>query len=76
MEAGIAKVEAGVEYLQREVGGLKSDVRELRADMRDLRGEVRDTRELTLRLFRLTRGGLMATTLGLAGLRARGFHWL
>jgi len=36
---------------------------------------VRDTREVTLRLFPLTWGGLMATTLGLAGLMARGFHW-
>lgn len=36
---------------------------------------VRDTRAVTLRLFPLTWGGLMATTLGLAGLMARGFHW-
>lgn len=62
MEARVAKLEAVAESIQRDIGDLKADVREIRRDMRTD--------------FRLLFGALIAVSLGLAGLMAKGFHWL
>ena len=62
LEARIAKVEAAVEHIQRDLSEVKTDIRELRKD--------------TNRDFRILFGALIAVALGLAGLMAKGFHWL
>ena len=62
MEARVAKLESSVEYIQRDIGEIKTDIKEIRADMRSD--------------FRLLFGATIVTTLGLAGLMAKGFGWV
>lgn len=62
MEARVAKLEAAVEYIQRDLGEIKIDVREIKGDAKTD--------------FRLIFGALIFVALGLAGLMARGFHWI
>lgn len=62
MEARVAKLESTVEHILREVTDIKTDLRGLRSDQR---GD-----------FRLLFGALIAATLGLAGIIAKGFQWL
>jgi hypothetical protein len=62
MEARIAKLEADVGHVQRDIGDIKTDIREIRNTL------VTD--------FRLLFGALIVATLGLAGVMAKGFHWL
>jgi hypothetical protein len=62
MEARIAKLEAHVEHIQRDIGEIKTDLRDIR---RALETD-----------FRLIFGALIAASLGLAGVMAKGFHWL
>lgn len=62
MEARVAKLEATVEHIQRDISDIKQDVREIRSSISTD--------------FRLTWGGLIALALGMAGLMAKGFHWL
>jgi hypothetical protein len=66
MEARIAKLEAGQDYIQRDVNDLKDDVRAIR-------GEINGIRTTD---FRLLFGAIIALAIGLAGLMARGFHWI
>jgi hypothetical protein len=62
MEARVAKLEAGVEHLQ-------SDLKDVKSDVRDMRKEARED-------FRILFGAIIVATIGLAGLLAKGFHWL
>ena len=62
MEARVAKLEAHIEHIQRDLNDIKSDVREIKRDARTD--------------FRLLFGALIFVALGLAGLMARGFHWI
>ena len=62
MEARVARLEASVSHIERGMSEVKSDLREIK---RDQRGD-----------FRLTWGALIALGMGLAGLMAKGFHWL
>lgn len=62
MEARVAKLEAAAEHIQ-------SDVRDVKADVRELRVNARTD-------FFITWGGMIAGFLGIAGLIAKGFHWL
>lgn len=62
MEARVAKLEAGVQHLERDVSDIKVELRALRADQRTD--------------FRTTWVGIIAMGLGLAGLMAKGFHWI
>ena len=66
MQARVTKLEAAVDYIQR-------DVKELREDVRTMRGEIHSIRTTD---FRLVFGAIIAVALGLAGLMAKGFHWL
>ena len=66
MEARVAKLEAAMEYVQRDIGELKSEVREIRKDITGIRTTD----------FRILFGAIIAVALGLAGLMAKGFHWL
>ncbi|MGE0383450.1 MAG: hypothetical protein AB7Q97_01890 [Gammaproteobacteria bacterium] len=62
MEARIARLESDVEFIKRDIGEIKTDVRELRREVRED--------------FRVLAGIITFVALGLAGLMARGFHWL
>lgn len=62
MQARVAKLESDVDYIKKSIGEIKDDVREIKRDARTD--------------FRLTFGALIAVALGLAGLMAKGFHWL
>lgn len=69
MEASIAKLEVRTEHLLETTRELKGDIKELRSDMKDLRSDARTD-------FRLLFGAIIVTTLGVAGLMAKGFGWL
>jgi hypothetical protein len=58
----IAKLEAAVDHIQKDIGDIKLDIRSLRDNARTD--------------FRLLFGALILAALGLAGIMARGFHWL
>jgi hypothetical protein len=62
MEARVAKVEASLEHIQTDISDVKGDIRSLRDNARTD--------------FRLLFGAIIAVALGLAGLMAKGFHWL
>jgi hypothetical protein len=62
MEARVAKLEAAVEHIQRDTTDIKTDVRSLRDNARTD--------------FRVLFGAIIVVALGLAGMMARGFHWL
>jgi hypothetical protein len=49
-------------HIQRDISDLKQEIRELRLSM------SAD--------FRVTWGGLITAAVGLAGLMAKGFHWI
>src|ERR1700740_920611 len=61
MEARVAKLEAAADYIQRDVGEIKIELRTLCDNARTD--------------FRLLFGAIITTTLGLAALMAKGFHW-
>lgn len=62
IDARIAKLEACVEHIQ-------SDIQDIKVDIRDLKKDASKD-------FRISFGALVAVALGLAGLMAKGFHWL
>lgn len=84
LEPRVARLEASVGHIERDVanihGGLKDIRTEIKAEIRDFRTEIKsEVKELRLgheRDFRLLFGALIAAVLGLAGLMAKGFHWL
>jgi hypothetical protein len=62
MEARVAKLESDVGHIQRDVGEIKIDIREIRKAIETD--------------FRLIFGALIVVAIGLAGVMAKGFHWL
>lgn len=62
MQARVAKLESDVEHMKNTLKEIKDDVREIK---RDARSD-----------FRILFGAIIAVALGLAGLMAKGFHWL
>jgi len=62
MEPRVAKLEAAVEHIQRDTTDIKTDVRTLRDNARTD--------------FRVLFSAIIVVALGLAGMMARGFHWL
>jgi hypothetical protein len=62
MEARLAKVESALEFIGREMTDAKTEIRTLRDHARTD--------------FRVLFGAIIIATLGLAGLMAKGFHWI
>jgi hypothetical protein len=62
MEVRVAKLEAHIEHIQGDLNEIKSDIREIKRDARTD--------------FRLLFGAVIFVALGLAGLMAKGFHWI
>jgi hypothetical protein len=60
--ARIAKLEAAMEYIQSDLKEIKTDTREIKRDARED--------------FRVLAGLIILGVLGLAGIIAKGFHWL
>jgi len=80
MEARLAVLEEIASSTRAVLKEIRDDIRDIRNDIRDLRNEmrteikaVRDRQDADLRLVF---GALVAVTLGLAGLMAKGFHWV
>ncbi len=66
MEVKIAQLETKVERMKEDVAELRSDVRAMRNDIASIRTTD----------FRLTFAAIIGVALGLAGLMAKGFHWI
>lgn len=62
IEARVAKLEAHIEHIQNDLSEIKVDIREIKRDARTD--------------FRVVFGAIIITAVGLAGLMARGFHWI
>ncbi|EFQ5341302.1 hypothetical protein OIA39_003872 [Salmonella enterica] len=62
MEARVSKLESDVTHIDSTLQEMKGDMREMR---RDLRSD-----------FRILFGVLITVAIGLAGIMARGFHWI
>jgi len=75
----VAKLGSDAEYIKRDVGELKKDLREAtlenRREFREVRDELSEMRERQERDFRIIFGALVTTTLGIAGVIAKGFGW-
>nr|WP_287860721.1 hypothetical protein [Klebsiella sp.] len=66
---GIGNMESKLSRLESEVGHINGAMKELGNDVKELRRDSRTD-------FRLLFGSLIAVALGLAGLMAKGFHWI
>lgn len=73
LEARVAKLEAHVEYIRRDLDDLKTDVRDFRGETKASFSVVRTEMKSD---FRVVFGALIAASLGLAGLMAKGFGWI
>ncbi len=62
LEPRVARMEASVAHIERDISDIRTDLKDLRkADEMN---------------FRLLFGAMIALAIGLAGLIAKGFHWL
>lgn len=66
---GGSKVEARVAKLESDVAHIDSTLQEMKGDMREMRRDLRSD-------FRILFGALITVAIGLAGIIARGFHWI
>lgn len=66
---GGSKVEARVAKLESDVAHIDSTLQEMKGDMREMRRDLRSD-------FRILFGALITVAIGLAGIMARGFHWI
>ncbi|EHT2533898.1 hypothetical protein SDA59_004463 [Salmonella enterica] len=66
---GGSKVEARVAKLESDVTHIDSTLQEMKGDMREMRRDLRSD-------FRILFGALITVAIGLAGIMARGFHWI
>lgn len=66
---GGSKVEVRVAKLESDVAHIDSTLQEMKGDMREMRRDLRSD-------FRILFGALITVAIGLAGIMARGFHWI
>lgn len=69
-------LESRVARLESDVSHIRSDIEHIKSDIRDMRHDVKDVRKDMQTDFRMLFGCIIAVALGLAGLMAKGFHWL
>ena len=69
-------MEARVAVLEQIAKDTKDVLKEMREDARAFRAEMNAMRDKQERDFRLSIAVTITTALGLAGLMAKGFHWL
>lgn len=69
----VARLESDVDYIKRDLAEVRTDLKafrqEAQTELKEIRAEMRTD-------FRIIFGALIAAVLGLAGLMAKGFHWL
>ncbi|MCA6972119.1 MULTISPECIES: hypothetical protein [Pectobacterium] len=75
-EKGSDSSGGGGGMLEARVGKVESDVEHIKNTMKDIKDDVREIKRDSRTDFRLLFGAIIAVALGLAGLIARGFHWL
>jgi hypothetical protein len=68
-DGGGSGLEARVAKLESDIGHIRSDLTEVKADVREVRKHLRED-------FRILFGALIAATLGLAAIIAKGFGWI
>jgi len=74
LKTDVAVLKTDVSVLKRDVQDVRQEVRQ---DFKEVRQDIKDVRKHQERRdFRLLFGTLIAVTLGLAGLMAKGFGWL
>ncbi len=73
LESRVARLEASAEHIQFDISEIKMDIRDIKSVMREEFSSVRKEHAFD---FRLLFGAVIATTLGLAGIMAKGFGWL
>ncbi len=65
---------------EADIGEIKADIKELRSEMKselkDVHSDLKDLRKDMQTDFRVLFAALIAVALGLAGVMAKGFHWL
>jgi hypothetical protein len=80
MEARVAVLEANIGNLRDDMSEIRKDVREIRSDLAsthtEFHRELGGLRSEMSTQFRWTIGILGGLIIGLAGLMAKGFHWL
>jgi len=69
-------MEARLAFLEEIASSTRAVLKEIRDDIRDLRSELQSVRDRQDGDLRLVFGALVAVALGLAGLMAKGFHWV
>jgi len=69
-------MEARVAALEAHYSHIKEDVSELRKDVRELRSELKTDFRWLLSILISVAAALGGLILGLAGMVAKGFHWL
>ncbi|KJV33228.1 hypothetical protein VI08_11705 [Luteibacter yeojuensis] len=69
LDARVSKLETAMDYVRDDIRNLRLELRDTR---NELRGEIHDVRTDV----RLVLGSLITVGLGLAGMMAKGFHWL
>ncbi|HBC7417585.1 TPA: hypothetical protein KEY88_000222 [Serratia marcescens] len=74
--SSIDRMESDIEYIKRDISDLKGDVKDIRKDMGEIRKDMGDIRKDMEKDFRISIRALIAATLGLAGLMAKGFGWI
>lgn len=62
MEGRVARLESDVEYIKRDISEIKIDIKQIKDYARSD--------------FRILFGAIITVALGLAGILAKGFHWL
>ncbi len=73
IEPRIARLETSVAHIERDAAEIRVDLKDLRIETR---AEFKGLRKTDESNFRLLFGALIAVALGLAGIMAKGFHWL
>lgn len=62
--------------LEARVAVLENNVDHIKADIAEIKGDVKELARAHDRDFRILFGALIAVAIGLAGMIAKGFHWL
>jgi hypothetical protein len=62
--------------MEPRIAKLESDVTHIGVNIADIKTDIRDIKKNAETDFRVLFGALIFAVLGLAGLMAKGFHWL
>jgi len=69
VEGRMGRMESDISYIKRDISDLKVDLKDVKTEMKDIRMDMRND-------FRILFGAIIAVTLGLASIMAKGFGWL